>query len=99
MKWISVEEDLPPANTRCLVYGTHSFTRSMFRDDDNEDESGKRYLIIEAMFSPQVGWESPVGFIKVVSWCPMLMSSETGLIPLTSEGFPAACESLDDSQH
>lgn len=96
MKWIYVEDDLPPPGVKCLVLGTHRFVH---RKDGAEVVGGAENIIIEATFCPKAGWSSPVGFILVEGWHPLNLNPTDKSTQQTSEECQAACESLDDNQH
>jgi hypothetical protein len=92
MKWIDVEEDLPPKNLRVLVH-------CQMREDGV-------FHISDAYFLPGQGWFS-YGFdqsiYRVHQWYPL--SSEPFVprlreefIQPSLEAFRAACEKLGDSQ-
>lgn len=71
MKWINVEEDLPPSGIKCLVFGTNIFTPGKTITGWSSKEEEGDYIIIEATFCPKTGWKSPIGFLKVATWCPL----------------------------
>lgn len=87
MKWIDVNDDLPPKDVKCLVYA------KLCRHSPN-------FLIMEGTFSPSRGWSNEKYELVVLCWsCPSGLTPPEELIKrLILEEFPIASEKRDESQ-
>lgn len=92
MKWIDVNDDLPPKGVRVLGH-------VQFKEDGP-------YTLSDVSFDPAWGWES-WGYSnrmhQVYHWHPLsemppLMPIDQEAIRRSSEAFQAACEKLADNQ-
>jgi hypothetical protein len=90
MKWIDVNEDLPPKGTMCLVIEDFRGGLSNYR----------KFEVSEAKFCPRSGWVRSGHKIDVICWCcpKGLLDYDDLVTRLTSEESQAACETQDESQ-
>ena len=92
MKWIDVNDDLPPKGVRVLAH-------VQMRDIGP-------FHITDAYFDPGMGWFTwgfDAGICKVYHWHPLnempkMPDIEEESIQHSLEAFRAACAKLDDSQ-
>lgn len=59
MRWINVDDDLPPNDVQCLVYA-----RFKSRAESLSDVEYDKYIMIEATFNNKTGWQTPELLLK-----------------------------------
>lgn len=87
MKWIDVNDDLPPSGVPCLVLSKVSTF------------GGIKNIVIEATFNPSKGWDNCYMVLDVICWCcpEGLKPSEEMIKQMTSGESQAAYVKQDDT--